>query len=165
MCGVNCPRRVGPPAENRSTVGVLARFKLGAFLNQPKSQIVSVCLSQLRDELDVIWHSEGSDIAWLPQWSTLSYEASFQERHQSLGRQTEGETVHRFVLQSRRRQAIGEEVQPANPQAGNLTLGDRVPKKKSSGNSDAHKAKKAKHEAERPPVPPRGDDKGKSKKK
>jgi len=43
-------------------------------------------------------------------------------------------------------------------------MGDRKPKKTSSGNSDAHKAKQAKQQAERPPAAPRGDDKGKGKK-
>jgi hypothetical protein len=41
-------------------------------------------------------------------------------------------------------------------------MGDRKPKKTSSGNSDAHKAKKAKQQADRPPTAPR-DDKGKKK--
>lgn len=30
-------------------------------------------------------------------------------------------------------------------------MGDKKPKKNSSGNSDAHKAKQAKHQADRPP--------------
>jgi hypothetical protein len=42
-------------------------------------------------------------------------------------------------------------------------MGDRKPKKNSSGNSDAHKAKKAKSDADRPPRPA-SDDKGKGKK-
>jgi hypothetical protein len=42
-------------------------------------------------------------------------------------------------------------------------MGDRKPKKNSSGNSDAYKAKKAKHEAERPPEAPRASDKPKKK--
>lgn len=37
-------------------------------------------------------------------------------------------------------------------------MGDRKPKKNSSGNSDAHKAKKAKHQADRPPTPPKSGD-------
>lgn len=44
-------------------------------------------------------------------------------------------------------------------------MGDRKPKKNSSGNSDAHKAKQGKHQADRPPIAPRGDEKGKGKKK
>jgi hypothetical protein len=44
-------------------------------------------------------------------------------------------------------------------------MGDRKPKKNSSGTSDAHKAKQAKSQAERPPTAPRADDKGKGKKK
>lgn len=36
-------------------------------------------------------------------------------------------------------------------------MGDKKPKKNSSGNSDAHKAKQAKNLAERPPTPPKGD--------
>jgi hypothetical protein len=44
-------------------------------------------------------------------------------------------------------------------------MGDRKPKKNSSGNSDAHKAKGVKNQAERPPTPPHGDDKSKGKKK
>lgn len=44
-------------------------------------------------------------------------------------------------------------------------MGDRKPKKNSSGNSDAHKAKKAKVLAEQPLVDPRTVDKGKGKKK
>jgi len=43
-------------------------------------------------------------------------------------------------------------------------MGDRKPKKTSSGNSDAHKAKGVKDQAARPPIAPRGDDKGKKKK-
>lgn len=43
-------------------------------------------------------------------------------------------------------------------------MGDRKPKKNSSGNSDSHKAKQAKHSADRPPLAPRADDKGKGKK-
>lgn len=43
-------------------------------------------------------------------------------------------------------------------------MGDKKPKKNSSGSSDAHKAKQAKHQADRPPVAPRVDDK-KGKKK
>ena len=43
-------------------------------------------------------------------------------------------------------------------------MGDRKPKKNSSGNADAHKAKKTKGQAERP-ITPRADDKGKDKKK
>lgn len=42
-------------------------------------------------------------------------------------------------------------------------MGDRKPKKNSSGNADAHKAKLAKHEAERPPQKPGTDGKGKKK--
>lgn len=38
-------------------------------------------------------------------------------------------------------------------------MGDRKPKKNSSGSGDAHKAKQAKHQADRPPVPPRASDK------
>lgn len=34
-------------------------------------------------------------------------------------------------------------------------MGDKKPKKTSSGNSDAHKAKVAKTQADRPPIPPR----------
>lgn len=44
-------------------------------------------------------------------------------------------------------------------------MGDRKPKKNSSGNSDAHKARKDQHAANRPAVAPRADDKGKGKKK
>ena len=44
-------------------------------------------------------------------------------------------------------------------------MGDRKPKKNSSGNGDAHKSKSAKNQAERPPTPPRADDGGKGKKK
>jgi hypothetical protein len=43
-------------------------------------------------------------------------------------------------------------------------MGDRKPKKNSSGSGDAHKAKQAKDQAERPPSAARGDDKGKKKK-
>ena len=43
-------------------------------------------------------------------------------------------------------------------------MGDRKPKKNSSGNSDAHKAKQTKNQAERPPMRPSSDDKGKGKK-
>jgi hypothetical protein len=42
-------------------------------------------------------------------------------------------------------------------------MGDRKPKKNSSGNSDAHKAKLAKHQAERPPEAPRPGAKPKKK--
>ncbi len=42
-------------------------------------------------------------------------------------------------------------------------MGDRKPPKKNSGSGDAHKAKQAKTQAERPPSAPRGDDKGKKK--
>jgi hypothetical protein len=42
-------------------------------------------------------------------------------------------------------------------------MGDRKPKKNSSGSSDAHKAKQAKHQAERPPTAPKSSDKGKKK--
>lgn len=42
-------------------------------------------------------------------------------------------------------------------------MGDRKPKKNSSGNSDAHKAKQSKNQAERPPMAPKAD--GKNKKK
>lgn len=43
-------------------------------------------------------------------------------------------------------------------------MGDRKPKKNSSGSGDAHKAKVAKQQSERQPVPPRaGDKKGKDK--
>lgn len=41
-------------------------------------------------------------------------------------------------------------------------MGDKKPKKNSSGNADAYKAKKAKSQAERPPTPPK-DDLGKKK--
>ena len=41
-------------------------------------------------------------------------------------------------------------------------MGDKKPKKNSSGNSDAHKAKQAKDTANRPIMPPK-DDKGKKK--
>ena len=44
-------------------------------------------------------------------------------------------------------------------------MGDRKPKKTSSGNSAAHQAKQVKHQAERPATAPRADDKGKGKKK
>jgi hypothetical protein len=44
-------------------------------------------------------------------------------------------------------------------------MGDKKPKKNSSGNSDAHKAKLAKNLAERPALRPGGDDKDKGKKK
>jgi hypothetical protein len=44
-------------------------------------------------------------------------------------------------------------------------MGDRKPKKNSSGNSDAHKAKKAKDIAARPITGPPAADKSKSKKK
>jgi hypothetical protein len=44
-------------------------------------------------------------------------------------------------------------------------MGDRKPKKNSSGNSDTHKAKQAKHERDRPPVAPREKPKGNSNKK
>jgi hypothetical protein len=43
-------------------------------------------------------------------------------------------------------------------------MGDRKPKKNSSGNSDAHKAKVTKDQTNRPPTAPRVDDKGKGKK-
>ncbi len=36
-------------------------------------------------------------------------------------------------------------------------MGDRKPKKTSSGNSDAYKAKKLKHDVERATEPPKGD--------
>jgi hypothetical protein len=42
-------------------------------------------------------------------------------------------------------------------------MGDKKPKKNSSGSSDAHKAKQAKSQAERPPVAPKASDKGKKK--
>jgi len=42
-------------------------------------------------------------------------------------------------------------------------MGDRKPVKNSSGNSAAHKAKQAKNQADRPPTPPSGNDKGKKK--
>jgi len=42
-------------------------------------------------------------------------------------------------------------------------MGDKKPKKNSSGNSDAHKAKNAKSKADRPPLP--ASDQSKSKKK
>jgi hypothetical protein len=44
-------------------------------------------------------------------------------------------------------------------------MGDRKPKKNSSGNSDAHKSKKAKQAAERPVTGPPTGDKSKAKKK
>jgi hypothetical protein len=44
-------------------------------------------------------------------------------------------------------------------------MGDRKPKKNSSGSGDAHKAKLAKTQANRPPDPPSGGDKSKGKKK
>lgn len=40
-------------------------------------------------------------------------------------------------------------------------MGDRKPKKNSSGNSDAHKAKLAKNQAERAPTSPREQNKKK----
>lgn len=43
-------------------------------------------------------------------------------------------------------------------------MGDRKPKKNSSGNADAHKAKKAKDQSARP-ILSRTDEKGKGKKK
>jgi hypothetical protein len=43
-------------------------------------------------------------------------------------------------------------------------MGDRKPKRNSSGNSDAHKAKQDKNAANRPAVAPRADDKPKKKK-
>lgn len=42
-------------------------------------------------------------------------------------------------------------------------MGDKKPKKTSSGNSDAHKAKTAKHQADRPPAAPKSSDQGKGK--
>ena len=42
-------------------------------------------------------------------------------------------------------------------------MGDKKPKKNSSGSSDAHKAKQSKDAAARPPEAPRGNDKGKKK--
>ena len=42
-------------------------------------------------------------------------------------------------------------------------MGDKKPKKNSSGNADAHKAKQAKSQANRPPIAP--SDKGKGKKR
>ncbi|HTQ08985.1 MAG TPA: hypothetical protein VMI31_02830 [Fimbriimonadaceae bacterium] len=42
-------------------------------------------------------------------------------------------------------------------------MGDRKPKKTSSGNSDAHKKKLAKDQAERPAARPAPEDKGKKK--
>ena len=44
-------------------------------------------------------------------------------------------------------------------------MGDKKPKKTSSGNSDAHKAKQVKDAASRPPEAPRGGDQNKGKKK
>jgi hypothetical protein len=44
-------------------------------------------------------------------------------------------------------------------------MGDRKPKKPSSGNSDAHKAKAAKVLAQQPVIPTPVVDKGKTKKK
>jgi hypothetical protein len=44
-------------------------------------------------------------------------------------------------------------------------MGDRKPKKTSSGNSDAHKAKLAKNLADKPLIDPRTEDKAKGKKK
>lgn len=44
-------------------------------------------------------------------------------------------------------------------------MGDRKPKKNSSGNSDAHKAKKAQHQADRPPEAPKSGSSDKGKKK
>jgi hypothetical protein len=41
-------------------------------------------------------------------------------------------------------------------------MGDKKPKKNSSGNSDKHKAKQAKDTAARPPTPPGSSDKKKS---
>ncbi len=46
-----------------------------------------------------------------------------------------------------------------------MCMGDRKPKKNSSGNSDAHKSKRAKNLAERPPTAPSAADKPKQKKK
>ena len=43
-------------------------------------------------------------------------------------------------------------------------MGDKKPKKNSSGNADAHKAKTAKDNASRPPEAPRAGDQGKKKK-
>ncbi len=43
-------------------------------------------------------------------------------------------------------------------------MGDKKPKKNSSGNSDAHKAKQDKGAANRAPVPPKSIEKGKDKK-
>ena len=43
-------------------------------------------------------------------------------------------------------------------------MGDRKPKKNSSGSHDSMKAKEAKDQANRPPLAPKGDDKGKKKK-
>ena len=44
-------------------------------------------------------------------------------------------------------------------------MGDRKPKKNSSGNSNAHKSKVAKDIAERPAVKPTGDNKSKGNQK
>jgi len=44
-------------------------------------------------------------------------------------------------------------------------MGDKKPKKNSSGTGDAHKAKQAKDAASRPPEAPRATDSGKGKKK
>lgn len=44
-------------------------------------------------------------------------------------------------------------------------MGDEKPKKNSSGNSDAHKAKQARDAAFKPPEAPRGGDQNKGKKK
>lgn len=43
-------------------------------------------------------------------------------------------------------------------------MGDRKPKKNSSGNSDAHKAKLSKDQANRPPTPPKPDGKARDRK-
>jgi hypothetical protein len=43
-------------------------------------------------------------------------------------------------------------------------MGDRKPKKNSSGSGDAHKAKLAKDQVARPPIAPRADDQNKKKK-
>ena len=42
-------------------------------------------------------------------------------------------------------------------------MGDKKPKKNSSGNSDAHKAKQSKDQAARPSLAPKDDGKGKKK--
>jgi hypothetical protein len=42
---------------------------------------------------------------------------------------------------------------------GRIEMGDRKPKKNSSGNSDAHKAKKSSDSAQRPPSAPKPGDK------